>query len=270
METPQAANQSPISGAAPLYQSPEPLSVERHGKLGLKRSSHPFAFAAQQHYLPLLASEIAIAAVSYPIIFAGEQYAPLAVMGINIGENLYIEASGEVRPDAYLPAYLRRYPFIVANDEAMGRMVICIDRGSDLISDQPDFKFFDEKGQQTEYTQNSIAFCQNFEVERQRTDGFVKLLRDLDLFEHREAKHTPNNPDGTPGTPMVIAGYHAVSEAKLNALPIEKLAELRDNGALGLIYAHLISLWGWDRLISLALTRQVQRQGAAAPALGNA
>ena len=53
METPQAANQSPISGAAPLYQSPEPLSVEQHGKLGLKRSSHPFAFAAQQHYRTL-------------------------------------------------------------------------------------------------------------------------------------------------------------------------------------------------------------------------
>lgn len=274
MDTPaQAANENPITGSAPLYQNPEPLSPEQHGKLGLKRVDRPFAFAARQHYLPLLAGEFAVAALSYPIIFAGEHYAPLAVMGINVGENLFIDPNGDVRPDAYLLAYMRRYPFTVANDAALDRMIVCVDRSSELIVENPDIAFFDSNGQQTEYTKNSIAFCQNFETERQRTDGFVKLLRDLDLFEHREATHTPTNADGAQGQPLVIAGYHAVSETKLNALPAEKLVELRDLGALGLIYAHLISLWGWERLISLAMTKAVARNAqaaAAAPAQGAA
>ena len=33
----------------------------------------------------------------------------------------------------------------------------------------------------------------------------------------------------------------------------EKLAELRDNGALQQIYAHIISLFGWDRLVALQI-----------------
>jgi hypothetical protein len=268
----QAANENPISGSAPLYEAPEPLNPEQHGKLGLKRVDLPFAFASHQHFMPLLAGEFAVASLSYPIIFAGEHYAPLAVTGINVGENLFVDPDGSVRPDAYLTAYMRRYPFTVASDAAMGRMIICIDRASELIVENPDMPFFTEQGEQTDYTKNSIAFCQNFETERQKTDSFVQLLRDLDLFEHREAKHTPINADGTTGEPVVIAGYHAISETKLNALPAEKLVELRDMGALGLIYAHLISLWGWDRLIALAVTKNVAKaaQANAKPAKGKA
>ena len=92
------------------------------------------------------------------------------------------------------------------------------------------------------------------------------LDAELDLLDTREAMFTPRNPDGTAGAPQKIAEYFAVSEDKLKALPAEKLAELRDNGALGQIYAHLVSLLGWDRLIAMAF----QRAAAAQPAAGNA
>ena len=98
---------------------------------------------------------------------------------------------------------------------------------------------------------------------RARTDSFVKLLTDLDLFETREANFTPRNPDGSAGAPQKLAEYFAVSEEKLKALPAEKLVELRDNGALGQIYAHLVSLLGWDRLIALAFQRAAQMPTAA-------
>ena len=111
-----------------------------------------------------------------------------------------------------------------------------------------------------------MEFCNNFEIERQRTEDFVQLLKDLDLFETREAIFTPRNPDGTAGEPQKIAEYFGVSEEKLKALPAEKLVELRDNGALGQIYAHLVSLLGWDRLIAMAF----QKAAASQPAAGNA
>ena len=82
------------------------------------------------------------------------------------------------------------------------------------------------------------------------------------MLDIREAAFTPRNPDGTPGEPQKLAEYYAVSEDKLKALPAEKLAELRDNGALGQIYAHLVSLLGWDRLIALAFQRQAEANGA--------
>jgi hypothetical protein len=104
----------------------------------------------------------------------------------------------------------------------------------------------------------AMEFCNNFEQERQRTEGFVALVKDLDLLDIREAHFTPRNPDGTPGQPQKLAEYYAVSEDKLRALPAEKLVELRDNGALGQIYAHLVSLVGWDRLIAMAVMRQAQ------------
>ena len=91
----------------------------------------------------------------------------------------------------------------------------------------------------------------------------VALIKDLDLLDIREAHFTPRNPDGTPGQPQKLAEYYAVSEDKLRALPAEKLVELRDNGALGQIYAHLVSLLGWDRLIAMALTRAAQQPAAA-------
>jgi hypothetical protein len=93
--------------------------------------------------------------------------------------------------------------------------------------------------------------------------GFVQLLKDLDLFETKTANFTPTNPDGTAGEPQKIAEYFGVSEDKLNKLPNEKFIELRDNGALGQIYAHLLSLVGWDRLVSLAMAKQAEAPMAA-------
>jgi len=125
-----------------------------------------------------------------------------------------------------------------------------------MISDRPDAAFF-ENGAITTYTQNAIDFCNNFEQEAQRTASFVALLKELDLFEAKKAFYTP--PAGLPGSvapePQVVAEYQGVSEEKLNALPGEKLKELRDNGALAQIYCHLISLLGWDRLLVKAMLR---------------
>jgi hypothetical protein len=137
--------------------------------------------------------------------------------------------------------------------------VLCVDRAADFVIEGGDLAFFDDKGQPSDYTKACMEFCNNFEIERQRTMSFVQLLKDLDLFELKTASFTPPTMEGQPAPePQKIAEYFGVSEDKLNQLPPEKYIELRDNGALAQIYAHLLSLVGWDRLISLALTRQPQ------------
>ena len=247
-------SQAQLSGEVLFYSRPEPLSKEAHSKLGLKSIEHPYAFTSVGHLVPLTVTEFAPSALCYPIIFVGEQKTPCAVLGVNANENLFVDEKGAYAPDSYLPAYIRRYPFVLANDPEAGRLIVCIDRNAPMIGEKPDFPFF-EKGELSEYSKNCVDFCNNFEAERQRTESFVKLLVELDLFEAKQAIFTPPPVNGVPGEEQVVAEYQGVSEEKLNALPHAKFVELRDNGALAQIYAHLISLLGWDRLIVKAMLR---------------
>jgi hypothetical protein len=245
-----------LSGNVLFYSRPEPLSRDAHSGLGLRRIDRPFGFAARSQVTPLTVAEFQSAALCFPIIFAGESYQPLAVMGINADHNMFIQPDGAFEPGVYVPAYIRRYPFVLAHDATREQLVVCIDRAAPMLGELPDLAFFDAAGEPTDYTKGCIQFCNDFEVEVRRTESFVNLLRELDLFETKSAIYTPPNPDGTPGKPQTVAEYYAVSEAKLKALPDERVREMLQNGALAQVYAHLVSLNGWDRLISLAIARQ--------------
>ena len=255
-----------LQGQVLFYINPEPLDPQRHAKLGLRTTDRPFTFAAKQHFVPLHVPEFGLAALSYPIIFAGPQLAPLAVMGINPGENLFISSDGLYQGGAYIPSFIRRYPFVVAKDDAQNRLMICIDRGSDLFVEVGADLMLFENGEPTQYTKNCIDFCSAFDNDRQRTEFFINELRELDLFESKQTKFTPRLADGTEGPTQLIAEYFSVSEEKLNALSPEQFAKLRDSGALPQIYAHLMSLRGFDRLIY----ETGMRQAAAAPTAANA
>ena len=262
METQTMTGAPQLTGNVLFYNKPEPLTKEQHSALGIKRSDTPYAFTRTANVIPLVVTEFTPAALSYPVIFAGDAKLPVAVMGISSGENLFVDEAGNYDPDSYLPAYVRRYPFVFANDQEGERLIVCIDTASAAVGEQPDAPFF-ENGEPTEFTRNAIKFCEDFETERRRTESFIEVLKELDLFDVRRAMFTPRMPDGSAGEPQQVAEYFAVSEEKLNALEADKLVELRNNGALGQIYAHLISLQGWDRLIAKALVRAQNRPTVA-------
>lgn len=244
-----------ITGNVLFYNTPEPLNSERHAKLGLKSVAKPFGFAKTGHIVPVTLGEFGLAAMSYPIIFAGPEQTPLAVMGLKAGQNLFVQEDGGFEEGFYLPAYIRRYPFVLAGNDEQSELIVCIDVSSALLGENTDTPLFDGKGGTTEYTKNAIKFCEDFEGERVRTTQWIDMLRGLDIFENKQAAFTPMNPDGSSGQPVLIAEYQAISEEKVNALPDEKLLELQKNGALGFIYAHLLSLLAWDRLIAIAAKR---------------
>ncbi len=251
-----------LDGNVLFYSNPEPLSSDLHGKLGVNPVDKPYAFVGTSHVVPLTVTEFAPAALSYPVVFLGEAKQPVAVMGLRQSENLYVSATGEFRPEAYIPAYVRRYPFVFANDPQNQRLILCVDRNAPFIVEGGQAPLFVD-GKPSDYVNQAMEFCNNFEQERLRTDSFVELLKELDLFDVREAVFTPRNEKGEPGQPQKLADYFAVSEEKLKGLSAEKLAELRDNGALGQIYAHMVSLLGWDRLIALAFQRANENNATA-------
>jgi hypothetical protein len=266
MATDLPAADAATSGEELFYANIEPLDPQRHGRLGMMRSDDPFAFASKQAFVPLQASEFGQAAIHYPIIFAGDERAPLAVMGVRAGENLFARADGGFRHAAHVPAFLRRYPFASALNEQANRLFIFIDRGCELFTeDDPEVPLF-ENGEPTAFLQTCIDVCRRYDADARATVAFVRRLGELDLFEARRTVYTPQQPGGASGEPQTIAEYFAVSEARLKALSPEVLAQLRDDGTLALIYAHLVSLQVWDRLIeeTIALAARAAPPAASA------
>jgi len=259
--TPPAEGQ--LSGNVLLYTKPEPLNPDIHGKLGLQRTPNPYKFAAFTHAVPIQVTEFGPAAINYPIIFAGDARQPMVIMSIRQNENLFISPEGYFEPDAYVPAYLRRFPFVLADDPGNERLIVCVDRGAEALVEGGEMQLFDGD-LPTDFTKAAIEFCTNFESERQRTESFVNLMKELDLFELKEAFFTPTNADGSAAQPIRLADYFAISEEKLKALPADKLAELRDSGALGQMYAQLTSLFAWDKLVARTLVRDGQVPGTVA------
>ena len=244
---------SQLSGQVMFYRQPEPLSIEKHRGLGVKRIDQPFQFLLAAHVVPITVNEFGIAAGTFPVIFAGANKTPLAVMGARAGENVFVSPTGDVDPEAYLPAFARRYPFVFAADNSGERLVLCVDRAAPMIGNNPDVPLFDGD-QPSQYTQEAMEFCKEFERHRRTTETFISLLNEMNLFEQKNVSIANRKADGTEEQ-QVIAEYFAIDEEKLTNLPNDQFLKLKDNGALGPIYAHMVSLLQWPKIIQRAMYR---------------
>lgn len=244
-----------------FYRQLEPLSIDKHRSLGVSNVSNPFSFLAETHLVPLTVDEFGLAAVCYPIIFDTQSKTPLAVMGLRPGMNVFLGADGSLDPEVYLPAFARRYPFLpvmaggpAPEQQPQGgedRILVCIDRSAKMLSSTPERPFF-EGDKPSQFTQDAIRFCQEFDVLGRRTQEFVKLMDQHGLFELTPLALPRAKPDGTPDEPMKIGEYLRISEQKLNALPKETYLELRDRGVTAVMHAHLLSLALWPKILSRA------------------
>lgn len=266
--TTTTATAGELSGNVLLYKQPEPLHPETMGNLGLDTIEKPFMFAKEAHAVPLSVTEFGPASMRFPIIFTGEDHQPVAIMSIRQNENLFLQDNGFFEVDVYVPAFIRRYPFVLANENGTGRLIVCIDRAAEAVREGGEVKLFEGK-ELSAFAKNAVDFCTDFETERQRTVLFTKELERLGLFELKTANFTPPGPDGQPGETVKLAEYYGVSEAKLNALSAEDLVALRDSGALQQIYAHLSSLQNWERLVGRTFLKDGLKVGAVANSPAN-
>lgn len=265
MENSPTSQDPGLTGNVLFYKNPQPLNPEQHAGLGVKTIEQPFGFLRTAHAIPVTVTEFGMAAAAYPIIFVGEEFTPVAVMGVRQGENLFVREDGTTEPDFYVPAFVRRYPFVFANDNDGDRLLLCIDRDAPMVTNQPEVPLF-ENGEPSPFTQNAIEFCKEFERQRRSTTEFAQIVKRLGLFEQKSVSFQPRDQQGNPqGEQQKIADYWAIDETKLNELSDEQFKELRANGALGAIYAHMISLLNWQRVIQRALVSQTPAP-AATPA----
>ena len=232
-----------LEGRMYLYEQPEPLSKEDHGHLGLAKLANPFAFASSIRMVPVLFSEIASAQKHYPVVFSElKNPMPVAVLGVLEDVNLFVDATGRWDPACYVPSYLRRYPFAFAR-RSEEQFAIVIDRAAAIISDNPEYPFFDGD-ELTENTREMMEFCSKYETERLRTVEFCNRLKDLDLLVAQQIGHRPDGEEEEP-----VARYVTVDVDKLNDLDADALREMHLNGVLAAIYAQVFSLENWNRLL---------------------
>ncbi|MFN0042653.1 MAG: SapC family protein [Alphaproteobacteria bacterium] len=242
-----------------LYGDPRPLTPARHGDRSLKRLTH-FKFARQANSVPLNLNEVALASRHYPIVFtASEPASPAAVLGVRNGENLFVEAWGGWAEDHYVPAYVRRYPFIFIEEDSGARFTLAIDEASGFLIGGASRPLF-TNGEPTEVTRGAFSFCSAFQTERAVTLEFARALAAHDLL-------VPNRADLSlvSGETLAFGGFRVVDEARLNALADDVFLDWRRRGWLAPIHAHLISMTNWARLADRADSR-LRREGAAKPA----
>lgn len=235
-----ASNPQPAQGLPLFYNSLAPLSSQLHADYGLvQRSVMPEARGV--HAVPLTVDEFALAQRFYPIVFAaGPDPVPLALMGLNEGINVFVDEEGKFRPDTYVPAYMRRYPFMLARltPEAT-ELSLCFDESSGLVKAGEGDRLFDGD-QPSEVTKNILGFCEQFEQSVARTRGFMAELAKLELLT--DGEFTIQN-ESMP-QPAVYRGFGMVAEEKLQQIRGDQARKMVQNGMLGLIYAHLFSLTG--------------------------
>ncbi|QUT06999.1 SapC family protein [Sphingobium phenoxybenzoativorans] len=230
---------APSNSLPIFYNDLIPLNSQDHADYRT-RAADSAPFLASQHAVPLTVDEFVVAQRFLPIIFSsGPDPVPLALMGLNEGVNIFLEDDGRLRGRAYVPAYVRRYPWLLAklrpdSDE----MSLCFDPTSELIGDYPDGDRLIEDGQPSEVTKNILSFCEEFEQAAQRTGQFVKDLKELDLL--MEGEVSIQAPDRE--QPFVYRGFQMVNEEKLRDMRGDQLRKIMQNGMLPLLHAHLFSL----------------------------
>ncbi|UAK23564.1 SapC family protein [Sphingomonas nostoxanthinifaciens] len=233
-----------MASAAPqglplLYNDLVPLSKNEHAGYSLK-PMESLAFIQNVHALPVTVDEFLMAQRTMPIVFSsGPDPVPLALMGLNEGINTFVGEDGKLADGAYLPAFVRRYPFMLARLQPNSDdMTLCFDPTAGLVvPDDTGLPLFAD-GEPTEHVTNALNFCQEFEMSAQRTGQFVRDLQEMGLLEDGEI--TIQNEQFP--QPFVYRGFQMVSEAKLRELRGDQLRKMNQNNMLPLIFAHLFSL----------------------------
>lgn len=230
---------APAANLPLFYKDLVPLSSIDHANFRA-RALDKADFLINQHAVPLTSDEFASASRFYPIVFsAGDNPVPLALMGLNEGVNTFVGDDGKLLNPVYVPAYVRRYPFLLAKLRPdTEELSLCFDPTSGAVGEFDEGDALFENGEPTEPTKAVLEFCKNFEEAGQRTGLFMEELKKADLLMDGEVSIQPEGSD----KPFIYRGFQMVDENKLRELRGDVLRKMMQNGMLGLIFAHLFSL----------------------------
>jgi hypothetical protein len=254
-----------------FYEQPVPLNRVEHKDLHMKVVPN-VKFAMNAHSVPLTGVEFGVAARDLLIVFAGSSVAdagPVALLGLRQNENLYVDADGQWAPDTYIPAFVRRYPFVLAEKPAGQEgddFTVFLDERYEGFSKTEGQRLFKEDGTDSELLTNAVGFLGEFQQNVARTKWFMEQLNKHNLLEPRNVQLQKEGKDGQQGKSINLNGLFVINEAKLRELDEKTAQEFLREGVFGWIYAHLLSLSNIDRL---ARRLDLREQAEAAAGVTN-
>lgn len=236
-----------------IYETAVPVSSGRHGKCAIE-TGKGYAFAGKLNSVPLMAVEFPQAAPEYAVVFAqsGEEVVPVVILGARQNENLYL-GSDDAWQAKYIPAFIRRYPFVFSPSEDGKTFTLCVDEAFQGLNYMGRGQaLFDTEGKHTPYVDNVLKFLQEYRAQFLRTQAFCKKLKELDLLEPMQAQFTLGS-----GEKMSLTGFLVVDRKRLKALPAETLHQLAATDELELIYLHLQSVHNFNTVKNRLIETQV-------------
>ncbi|NSY71854.1 SapC family protein [Agrobacterium tumefaciens] len=246
-----------------FYSQVEGLSRTKDNKRCFTAISD-YSFAGTSHLLPLSGVEFAQAARDYPIVFVGEKdgYHPAALLGLDAGYNEFVDENRSWRPNTYIPAIVRRYPFVLAETGNNSEdLVVCFDPtysgwGSDGQT------LFDEAGNNSQFLNDTLRFLNTFTAEMERTADFVG-----GLVKHKLLCERDITVQSSKGNIFHVKKVFIVDEDALRNLSERAIKYFNRSGLMGWIYAHLVSLGNLPKLLELKLERESSVQTAVSKAV---
>jgi SapC len=247
------ATQPAAQGLPLFYKDLVPLNSNEHGKYK-SRPIDNANFMQDQHAIPLTVEEFVMASRHYPIIFsAGDNPVPLALMGMNEGVNVFMDDKGKFTNPVYLPAYIRRYPFMLARLRPdADELSLCFDPTAESLGEfKKEGEALFDGTEPSQVTKDILKFCEDFEQAGARTGAFVEELKKYELLMDGEVAIQQEGNEN----PFVYRGFQMVNEEKLRDMRGDELRKMSQSGMLPLIYSHLFSL----QLVRDIFAMQVQQ-----------
>lgn len=238
--------------APPGYGAVSPLDKHKHAGRGLRRDPD-YGWTRGMNAVFINAVEFFKASLDYPIAFAREEksgeFVPMAVLGLKQGQNVYVDGQGRWRAHAYVPAYFRRFPFCIAElpaaKGAEAQRLVCVQEDQ-LVADSPQ-PLFGATGEPTPAWEPILKLLEAIEGARQQTRVLSRRLEALGLLVPFDAVAMPRQ-----GERLRLQGLFRVDEEKLAEIPAKDFKAMMKKGELRAIYAHLLSLENFARLLDYA------------------
>lgn len=219
-----------------MFKNLANLDVDIHKDL-LFEPSVNLKFAADLPTAPIAASELTKAMRHFPIVFSNDDpMVPVVLMSLKQDTNAFVDANGDWLGD-YLPAHIRRYPFILGHMDDPETFTIMYDTDAPEINSVTGSPLYEENGEMAVALKQVVEFLQAFQSELSTTQELVKPLIEKDVLTQQTI--SVNRPDGTSWT---FEGVRAVDGERVKSLDNATLAEWVRTGLMAIVYAHLHSL----------------------------
>lgn len=241
-----------------FYEKAVALERDRHQALKIQIPPDHYVFSKNTNSVFLAASEFAEASHDYPIVFVGKEggsFNAAALVGLSGDENLMVQTDGTWEPGSYIPAFIRRYPFVLAGDQSAETLTVWVDEAYAGLNSTGGESLFNADGTETAYLKNLVEFMRLFHADMNRTHAFATQLASLGLLSSKVITVDFE------GQKTNLDGLWVVDEQKLQTLSDAQSLELMRSGLLGLIYAHLLSL---NNVVRLARRQDLRRKLSAA------